>query len=61
MFQTYVCNGYHDVLVISMNLNDIANLNIHGAVFCSIINGVNKTEAVNVLQNVDLSEKSGML
>ena len=27
-FQPDVCNGYHDVLLMSLNLNDIAILNI---------------------------------
>ena len=29
-FQSDVCNGCHDVLMMSMNLCDIAILNIHG-------------------------------
>ena len=30
-FQPDVCNGYHGVLMMSMNLSNIAFLNIHGA------------------------------
>ena len=41
-----------------MNLNDIAVLNIHGAGCCAIISGISKSEAVNLLNNVDLSEYS---
>ena len=37
-FQPHVCNGSHDVLMMSMNLNDIAILNIHDAEYCCIIN-----------------------
>ena len=29
-FQPDVCSGYHDVLMMSMNLSNIAILNIHG-------------------------------
>ena len=60
-FQTYVCNGCLNLLAMSINLNDIAILNINGIDFPCIINGISKSEAVNLLQNVDLSEKSGTL
>ena len=39
-FQSPVCNCYHDVLMISMNLNDIAILKIHRGGHPSIINGI---------------------
>ena len=38
------CNGCHDVLMMPMNLSDIAILNIHGTGYFSIIsNNSNKT------------------
>lgn len=30
-FQVDVCNGYHDILMMSLILTDVANLHIHGA------------------------------
>ena len=56
-FQTYVCNGCHNVLMISINLNDHTILNINGVDYCGIINGISKSDAMNVLQNADLTEK----
>ena len=47
--------------MMSINLNDISILNIHGVYYCSNIKGISKSEAVNLLQNVDLTEKSGVL
>ena len=47
-FQPNVCNGCHNILIMSMNFND----------YC-IINGISKGETVNLLQNADLSKKSG--
>ena len=41
-FQTYVCNGCHDELMISIKLTDIATLSIHGTDYCCIINGISK-------------------
>ena len=45
-FQPDVCNGCQDILVMSMNLSDIATLNIHCADdYRCIINGISKSEA----------------
>ena len=30
-FRSYICNRYHDLLMMPMNLSDIAILNINGA------------------------------
>ena len=45
----------------SINLSDIAISNIKGSDYCCIISGISKSEAVKLLQNVDLTEKSGAL
>ena len=60
-FQPYVWNECHDFLMISINLNDIATLNIHGAGYRCIISGISKNEVVNLLQKEYLNEKSGTL
>ena len=44
-----------------MDLNDIAILNICGIDYRCIVNGISKSKAVNLIQNADLSEKSGTL
>ena len=36
-FQSYVCNTCHDLVTMSINLNDIANSNIKSADYCCII------------------------
>ena len=60
-FQPNVCNRRHDLLMVSMNLNDIAILNIKVSDYRCIISLINKNEAINVMQNADLIEKSGTL
>ena len=61
-FQPYVCNRCHDLLMMSMNLCDIATLNIKGSDYHHFITGINKSEAIKfILQNIDLTEKSGTL
>ena len=44
-----------------VNLSNIAILNIDGADYCCIINGISKSDAVNLLQNVNLNESRGVL
>ena len=44
-----------------MNLSNIAILNIKGSNYCCIINGISKDEAINLMQNADLTEKTGTL
>ena len=56
-FQRHVCNRFHDVLMMSINLNDIAILNINSADFCCIINGISISDALNLLKKADLAKK----
>ena len=41
-FQQNVCHRCHDLLVMSMNLSDIAILNIKGSNYCCIISLIRK-------------------
>ena len=54
-------NRCNDLLMMSVNLSDIAILNIKGSVYCYIISLINKNEAISLLENADLTEKSGTL
>ena len=60
-FQPYVCNRCHDLLMMSMNLSNIYILNIKNVDYRCIISGINKSEAINLLQNTDLTEESRTL
>ena len=59
--QTTVCNRCHNLLMISINFSNIAILNIKDACFCCIISGISKIEVINLMQNANLTEKSGTL
>ena len=60
-FQSNVCNGCHDLLMMSMNLSDIAFLNFKASDHRCTISGISKIEAINLMQNTDLTKKSGTL
>ena len=51
------CNECHNVLMMFMNLSNIAIPNIDGVDYLCIISGISKTEAVNLMQIVDLGGK----
>ena len=57
-FQLDVCNGCHDFLMMYMDLSDIAILNIKGADYCCIISRISKSDAINLIQNIDLTKKA---
>ena len=60
-FQPNICYRRHDLLMMSMSLNDIALLNIKGSNNRYIIGLISKNEAITLMQNADLTEKSGTL
>ena len=49
----------HDLLMISINLSDIAVLNVKGSDYRCIICLIGKNEAINLMQNADLTQKRG--
>ena len=60
-FQPYVCNGCHDVLMISMKLRNIAILKTYGVNYRCIIAGISKSEAISLRQKADLKAKTRTL
>ena len=47
--------------MMSINISDIAVLNFKGSDYHFIISFISKNEAMNLMQNADLTEKSGTL
>ena len=45
----------------STEVSNIATLNIKSTVYCCIISRISKSKAMNVMQNIDLTEKSETL
>ena len=56
-FQRNVRYRCHDLLMMSMNLSTIGILNIKSSDYCCIISLNSKNEAINLMQNADLTEK----
>ena len=60
-FQPNAFNRCHDLLMMPINLSNIAILNIKGSDYCCIISLVSKNEVVNLLQNADLTKNARTL
>ena len=60
-FQPNVCNRCHYLLMMSINLSDIAILNRKDSDYRCIISLISKNEAIKLMQNADLTEKGGKL
>ena len=48
-FQPNVCNRCHNLLMTSMNLSDIAILDIKGSNYCCIISLITKDVTINLM------------
>ena len=49
------------IIMVSMSLSDIAISDIKSVDYHCIISGISKSEAINIMQNIDLTKKSGKL
>ena len=47
--------------MMSVNLSDIAILNIKGSDYCCVVSLFSENEAMKLLQNTDLTEQGGTL
>ena len=56
-FQPDVCNGCHDVLMIFMNLSNVAFLIIYSSDYFRIISRSSKSETITLMQNIDSTKK----
>ena len=60
-FQPNVCNRWHDLLMMSISLSDISILDIKSNDYYCIISGIGKNEAINLMQNADLTDETRTL
>ena len=50
-FQDTICNGCHDLTMLSVNISDIAIITVKNVDYCCIIHNISKYEAINLLKN----------
>ena len=55
-FQDSLCNGCNDVIMLSVNISDIAIVIIKNVGYCCIIHNISKSEAINLLTTFVLED-----
>ena len=55
-FQDYVCNGCHDLTMLSVNIRDIAIISIINVDYRCIIHKISKSETINLLESSVLGD-----
>ena len=56
-FQTSACNSCHDLLMLCLNIKNIAIIIVKGADYCCIIHDISKSDAVDLLKNSVLDDR----
>ena len=60
-FQPKVCDGCHDLMHNVISFNDISIISVKGNDYRIHLSYISKNEAINILNDSSLSEKSGPL
>ena len=56
-FQYSLCNGCHDLTILSVSISDIGIITVTNGDYCCIIHNVSKSEAINLLENSVLEDR----
>ena len=60
-YEPYLCNGCHDLMQKAINFNDVAILSIKGNDYRIHFRCMSKNDAINLMNNSSLNEKTGSL
>ena len=60
-YEPYLCNGCHDLVQKAMNFNGVAIVSIKGKDYRIRFWYISKDDAINIMKNSNLNEKSGLL
>ena len=50
-FQDYVCNGFHDLAILCLNMSDITIFTVKNFDYQCIIHNISKSEAIHLLES----------
>ena len=56
-FQDYVCNGCHDLTMLSVNISNIATITVKNVDYRCIIDSISKSQAIHLLENSVLEDR----
>ena len=56
-FQDYVCNGCHDLTMLSVNISNIATTTVKNVDYRCIIHNIGKSDSINLTKNYILENR----
>ena len=59
-YEPYLCNGCHDLMQKAINFNDVAIASIKGSDYRIHFWYMSKDDAIDIMKNPNLNEKSGL-
>ena len=59
-YESYLCNGCHDLMQEAMTFNDVAIVSIKGNNYRIDFWYLSNDEAIHIMQNSNLNEKTGL-
>ena len=59
--EPYLCNGCHDLMQKSMNYNDVGIVSVKDNDYRNQFWYMSKTDAISIMNNFNLNEKTGVL
>ena len=60
-YKPYLCNGCHDLMQKAINFNDVAIFYIKGSDYRICFWRISKDDAISIINNSSLNEKTGSL
>ena len=56
-FQDAVCNGCHDLTMLSVNISDITIITVKNVDYRCVIHNISRSEAINLLESSVLEDR----
>ena len=56
-FQDFVCNGCHDLTMLSVSISDIAIITIRNVDYRCVVHTISKSKTINLLKNFVLGDR----
>ena len=56
-FQDFVCNGCYDLMMLCLNISDVAIITVKDVDYGCIIHDISKSEKINLLENSLLEDR----
>ena len=60
-YETYLCNGRHDLMQKAISFNDVAIVYVKGSAYRSHFWYMSKDDAISIMNNSNLVDKKGVL